>query len=196
MSDPAFHKLWESLQAVNPLPDRVREDLEPFFKPFSYKKKEMIIRPGEICHYLYYVVEGMQRAFMAREREYTIAFAYPPFFCVIPDSFYHRTPSKLFLEAITDSFFLGIHYTELETCMRRHPELERNFRLYTQEMVIGMQDRQIELMSMSMEERFDAFCSRSFHLFAKVPHKHIASYLNIDPTNLSKLLRRRTEKLV
>src|SRR5690606_24095175 len=45
----------------------------------------------------------------------------------------------------------------------------------------------IELHSMTIEERYKSFCQRSSHLLQLVPHKYIASYLGIDPTNFSKL---------
>jgi hypothetical protein len=48
--------------------------------------------------------------------------------------------------------------------------------------------RQIETQSMSAEQRFRALLARSPHLLHLVPHKYIANYLGMDPTNFSKLL--------
>jgi hypothetical protein len=57
----------------------------------------------------------------------------------------------------------------------------------TEAVLAGMINRHIELHSLSMEERYRTFCQRSAHLLHTVPHKYIASYLGIDPTNFSKL---------
>ena len=57
----------------------------------------------------------------------------------------------------------------------------------TEAILAGMINRHIELHSLTIEERFKVFCQRSPHLLQLVPHKYIASYLGIDPTNFSKL---------
>jgi hypothetical protein len=43
------------------------------------------------------------------------------------------------------------------------------------------------LHSLSIEDRYRIFTQRSAFLLQLVPHKYIASYLHIDPTNFSKL---------
>lgn len=57
----------------------------------------------------------------------------------------------------------------------------------TEAMFAGMIDLHIELRAMTIEERYKKFCRKSPHLLQLVPHKYIASYLGIDPTNFSKL---------
>jgi len=52
----------------------------------------------------------------------------------------------------------------------------------------GVLARQIELQSLSAEQRFRALMARSPHLLQLVPHKYLASYLGLDPTNFSKFL--------
>ncbi|MDZ7645793.1 MAG: hypothetical protein U5K54_00700 [Cytophagales bacterium] len=65
--------------------------------------------------------------------------------------------------------------------------IERLFRKMTEALLAGIINRHIELQSLSIEERYKTFCQRSPHLLQLVPHKFIASYLGIDPTNFSKL---------
>ena len=48
--------------------------------------------------------------------------------------------------------------------------------------------RQIELQSFSAEQRFRSLMARSPHILHLVPHKYLASYLGLDPTNFSKFL--------
>ena len=45
----------------------------------------------------------------------------------------------------------------------------------------------IDLSCLSIEERFYQLVSKRHEIFGLVQHKYIASYLNIDPTNFSKL---------
>jgi len=43
-------------------------------------------------------------------------------------------------------------------------------------------------MAFNIETRFRHFMKRSPHLLNQIPHKDLASYLRINPTNFSKLL--------
>jgi hypothetical protein len=80
-----------------------------------------------------------------------------------------------------------ITFDELQKLFDQSQQIERLFRRITEVVLAGMINRHIELHSMSIEERFKTFCQRSPHLLQLAPHKYIASYLNIDPTNFSKL---------
>ena len=53
--------------------------------------------------------------------------------------------------------------------------------------LVGIANRYYEQKALSLEERFTIFVNRSAHLLNKIPHKHLASYLGMDPTNFSKL---------
>jgi hypothetical protein len=69
-------------------------------------------------------------------------------------------------------------YREIETFSRKATEI----------MFIGMINWHYELLAFDIEKRFKLFAKRSSHLFNTVPHKYLASYLRIDPTNFSKLI--------
>ena len=49
-------------------------------------------------------------------------------------------------------------------------------------------ERQIELQSLSAEDRFRTLLKRRGHVLDMIPHKYLASYLGMDATNFSKLL--------
>ena len=192
MEDSYLISLIETLRKVHPINDETAQKLTACCQYISFAKGELILRPGEVARHLYFCLEGAQRSYILKDKEYTMAFSYPPFFCAIPDSFLFQTPSKFYLESITPSKMLRISFEDVQSLIHHHPDMERLMRKQHEWMIAGLHDRQMELMSMNMEERFNVFCDRSFHLFAKVPHKHIASYLNMDPTNLSKLLNKKT----
>mgnify|MGYP000663398798 CR=1 FL=1 len=59
-------------------------------------------------------------------------FAYAPSFSGIVESFLTQTPSKYYLEAITDSTFLRIPYAKHTQLIKAHRELETLFRKITE----------------------------------------------------------------
>ncbi|MEL6256585.1 MAG: cyclic nucleotide-binding domain-containing protein [Bacteroidota bacterium] len=175
---------------VKEIDPAILEELLDAFEYVEFDKKEIMLRPGETARYLYYVLEGAQKSYLVRDKVHVMAFSYPPFFCAIPDSFLLQIPSLFFLESITESKMLRISYERLQALLEKNIQLESLLRKQHEMMIVGLHTRQMELMAMSMEEKFEAFYKRSFHLFQMVSHKDIASYLNIDPTNLSKLLKK------
>lgn len=177
------------LDNISPLHNTTFEQLCSLFSEVHYKKKDILTHQGQTQRYLYFVRQGIQRSYYIKDdKEHVIAFTYPPSFSGIPESFLTQTPSKYFLECITDSAMLRISYEQLETLTGQHRDLERLLRKATELLLIGVIDRHYELMAYTIEERFQAFAQRSPHLLAMVPHKYIASYLGINPTNFSKLL--------
>lgn len=177
------------LSQIHPLEEPVLEKLVAAFTEHEYKRKEIITREGQTEKYLYFVLEGIQRSYYIKEdKEHVIAFTYSPSFSGIPESFITQTPSKYYLECITDSKMLRLSYSNLQGLMEEEREIERLFRKATELVLIGFIHRHYELMAYSIEERFKAFAERSPHLFGMVPHKYLASYLGMNATNFSKLL--------
>lgn len=160
------------------------------WQPVSAKRKEILTAEGEVERKLYFVLNGIQRSYYLHDgKEHTLSFTYPPFFTGIPDSFLSSRPSRHFLECITASEFLYITKAQHEAQIHEHRCLETMMRRFTEEVFSGTLQRIHELQALSMEERFQVFMERNAALVNSIPHKYIASYLNIDPTNFSKLLK-------
>lgn len=179
------------LRQIAPLSDEAWQFFSQKFKEKKVSKGEIILQEGAIQKQLLLVLEGVQMSYYYhQDKQHIMAFTYPPSPSGVPDSFLSQTPSKFCLEAMTDSRFYAFQYEDLHQIFEEYPEVERLFRKMTESVLIGMIDRIRELQAFSMEERFRAFAKRSPHLFQLIPHKYLASYLNISPTNFSKLYNR------
>ncbi len=163
------------------------------FKSRAFKKGEFITVPGQVQKELYFVKSVVQMSYFdADDKSHVIAFTYYPNLCAIPDSFQFQAPSKYFLTCLMDSEMEFITFDELQKLFDESQQIERLFRKMTEFVLAGMINRHIELHSLTIEERYRSFCQRSPHLLRLVPHKYIASYLGMDPTNFSKLFNRVT----
>ena len=84
----------------------------------------MMLLPGQVERYFYFVISGIQKSyFLYRDKEHVIAFAYPPSFSGIPESFLTQLPSRYYLETITDSQFLRISYSQHQQFMADYREI-------------------------------------------------------------------------
>ena len=176
-------------EKIHPLPQSIYNEYIDLWDPIEIPGKTIIISEGQTQKHLLFVKEGIQRVYFVDEgKDHILFFTYPPSFSLIPESFINQSPSKFYLETITKSKFLRISYANHYKMIIKYREIETFSRKATELMFIGMIQRHYELLAYDIEKRFKVFAQRSSHLINKVPHKYLASYLRIDPTNFSKLM--------
>ena len=177
------------LSQIHPVKEEILEEYISHWKEYDLPKKTIMTAPGETERFMYFVKEGIQKSYYLNDdKQHIIAFAYAPSFSGIPESFFTQTPSRYFLETITDSYFLRLPYSKHQELMQEHREIETLFRKATELFLVGVIQRQHELMAFDIETRFRVFVKRSAHLLQMVPQKDLASYLRMDATNFSKFM--------
>lgn len=182
------NEIIQFLNKFNPLNEEDKAILINNLHLKKYKKGEHITVEGQIQKELLFVVKGVQMSyFETLTKMQVIAFTYPVNVCGIPDSFLFQTPSKCYLTCLTDTITYNLTYENLQQAYNQSPNIERAFRKLTEITLAGILNKQIELQTTTIEERFRLFCKRSSPLLQSIPHKYIASYLGINPTNFSKL---------
>jgi CRP-like cAMP-binding protein len=188
----AFEQLKKLVAAIQPLSDEDWERFAGAWKPFSAKRKELITVAGDREKYLYFIISGVQRIyyFDDQNREATIIFTYAPSFGGVLDSLMLQQPSQYFYETLTASEFLRAGFSDLNELMLSSQHVERMIRLGITAALSGVLERLVELQSFSSEEKFRKLLRRSPHILQLVPHKYLANYLGIDPTNFSKLINK------
>lgn len=179
------------INSFHPISTEEYNALESRLQTSKYKKGENIISPGQIQRHLYFVKEGVQMCHFEKDaKTHVIAFTYPPNLCALPESFSQQKPSKYYYTSITDSEIQYLAFDDLQELFKAYHNIDTLFRKINEKLLVGMLNLHLEFRSMSIEERFIAFCKRSPHLLQQVSHKYIASYLGIDATNFSKLFNK------
>lgn len=182
--------LKQFVQQIHPIPEAELERFTANWQPLTVKRKTILTAAGETERYVYFVLEGLQRAFYMGDgnKEATIVFTYPPSFSGVADSFLTQTPSLYFLETLTASRFLRISYDEVDQLVNDSPVIRQFLFKATAIALKGALHRHVELQCFTNEEKFRTLLQRSPHILNLVPHKYLASYLGMDATNFSKLL--------
>jgi CRP-like cAMP-binding protein len=154
----------------------------------KFNKGDLIIREGQVQKKLFIINKGLLMSYLLHEgRQHVVAFVYHPGIAAVPESFFRQQPSASFLQCLSDVECDCLAYADLQLLFDSSREIERLFRKMTETVLAGLMRRYNELHTLTIEERFKAFTSRSPHLLQMVPHKYLASYLRIDSTNFSKL---------
>ena len=187
-----LEKLKIIVEAIQPISDDDWDAFSAIWQPFKAKRKQKITALGELENFLYFVVEGVQRVYYFDEkgREATIVFTYAPSFGGVLDSLMLRKVSKYNYETLTPSSFLRTNYEELFSLMEKRPAIQSMVIKGLSDTISGMMERMAELQSFSSEDKFRNLLKRSPHILQLVPHKYLANYLGIDPTNFSKLMNK------
>ena len=184
-----LHKL---TMAIHPLETAEWEAFAKVWLPFSASRKELLTAANDTERYLYVVIQGMQRVFYLDDenREATLVFTYAPSFGGVLDSFLLQQPSRYFYETLTPSVFLRASYRDVETLMQQYKGVEVLIRKGVTAATSGVLERLVELQCYTAEQRFRKLLERSPHILQLIPHKYLANYLGMDPTNFSKLMNK------
>lgn len=154
-----------------------------------YKAKTIILNAGEVCKHSYFVNSGLLRSFTINDNivEHVLSFACEGWWIGDMYSLLSQKPGNLFVEVMEDSEVVLLSKENQEKLYTEIPKLERFFRILTENSLVANQERLMDSLSLTAEERFEKFCKKYPTLIQKVPQKQIASYIGVTPEFFSKM---------
>lgn len=157
-----------------------------------YNAKTLILNAGEICKHSYFVNSGLLRSFTINDHivEHVLSFACEGWWIGDMYSLLSQKPGNLFVEVLEDAEVVLLSKENQEILYQEIPKLERFFRILTENSLDANQERLMDNLSLSAEERFEKFCKKYPTLIQKVPQKQIASYIGVTPEFFSKMKSR------
>lgn len=182
--------------AYVPLSEEEKTELAARVKKRAVKRKEFFLQHGVVCQHYGFVVQGSFRTYGVDTagKEHNLQFAAENDWIVDVASLYGDKPSKLFIEALEPSVILLITKNDLIYFYKHHPKFVRYFKVIFENKFVEMQNRVLQNISSTAEERYLTFLEHYPHLSNRIPNIHIASYLGITPEFLSKIRRDLTGK--
>ena len=155
----------------------------------QYKAKTLILRAGEVCTHSYFVESGLLRSFTINDHivEHVMSFACAGWWIGDMYSLLSQQPGTLFIEVMEDAEVVLLSKENQEFLYAALPKLERFFRILTENSLVANQERLMDNLSLTAEERFEKFCKRYPSLIQQVPQKQIASYIGVTPEFFSKM---------
>lgn len=162
----------------------------------NYKAKTILLNAGEICKHSYFVNSGLLRSFNINDNivEHVLQFACEGWWIGDMYSLLSQKPGNLFIEVMEDSEVVLLPKENQEKLYAEIPKLERFFRILTENSLVSNQERLMDNLSLTAEERFEKFCKKYPTLIQKVPQKQIASYIGVTPEFFSKMKSRLLRK--
>ncbi len=162
----------------------------------TYKAKTILLSAGEIADSTYFVTSGILRSFTINDNiiEHTLHFACEDWWIGDMYSFISQKPGNLFIEVLEGAEIATITKKNQEELYLQIPKLERFFRILAENSLVSHQERLMDNLSLTAEERFEKFCIKYPSLIQKVSQKHVASYIGVTPEFFSKMKSRLLKK--
>lgn len=154
----------------------------------KYKAKTLVTQPGTIAKEIYFVNSGIIRSFNINDNivEHILHFACEGWWMSDMYSFITQKPGNLFIEVLDDAEVSVLRRTDLNELYIEIPKLERFFRILAENSLVTHQERLMDSLNLSAEERIEKFCSKFPSLIQQVPQKQIAAYIGVTPEFFSK----------
>lgn len=166
-----------------------------YFKPRLYRRRQYVLQEMDVCKHFNFVVRGCLRMYKVDDKGNThiIQFAAENSWLVNIGSFHERKPSELNIDALEDTMVLQITYDNLIALYTQAPKFDRIFRVLIENSFVTLQNRLLQNISSTAEDRYLSFLEVYPHLSNRLPQTQIASFLGITPEFLSRLRNRQVK---
>jgi CRP-like cAMP-binding protein len=179
-----------------PIPTQKLDLIASHFELKTYEKNDYFLEEGKVSNAYLFLEEGFMRAFTfdLDGNEVTTYFYSANKMVFEVSSFFLRIPSTENIQAVTDSKGYSITFNQLNMLFHAYPEFREFGRAMLVKQYAAFKQRTLALINKSAEERYAQLMSSNKEIFQYAQLKHIASYLGITDTSLSRIRREQSNK--
>lgn len=177
--------------SISPLRSTTQEALLPLFHRHILPKGAYFVEAGVVAETFALLTEGVVRGFYrtADGVEYNKHFFVGPTTIGAYSSLVTGQPNLISQQALTNCTIWIANYAQFNECCDRFPDLERLARRTAERFFADKEQREIELVLLDAGQRYERFRQEYGSLEQLIPQYHIASYLGVTPTQLSRIRR-------
>lgn len=169
-----------------------------YLKPIKLKRKDFLLKEGQVCRANYFVEKGCLRMYFINEKgaEQISQFAIENWWIADYFSLLDNKNSDYYIQAIEKSEILTFDYSQQNALFKDVPHFERYFRIVSERQVAASQHRNRLLYDLSKEEFYQHFSSAFPEFMQRVPQYMIASYLGLSPEYLSEIKSKKSNNRI
>ncbi|MCU0422987.1 MAG: Crp/Fnr family transcriptional regulator [Bacteroidia bacterium] len=154
----------------------------------TYKKGDLLLKQNEVSSKSYHILSGIARKFFIHnDKEITTELYFEQDLAFSFESYTLQTPSKEYIEALTDVKVSVIHYHAFQDAKQKFPKLTTLDLMLVEYYSIWLENRLFQFHTQSATEKYLDIVTKSPHLIQQLPLTIIASYLNISLETLSRI---------
>lgn len=182
------------IDSLNPISAESWDKVSALFEKSQLSKGDFVIREGELEKHLTFLQTGIVRAFYRNPEgiEYNKHFFLAPCFMGGYASLITGKPNQINQQALTPCTVWKADFAAFSALYDQCPDLERAARRQAELFFVHKEQREIEIVLLDADKRYQLFQKQFPGLDQHIPQYHIASYLGITPTQLSRIRRKST----
>jgi len=162
--------------------------LESVLVAKKYAKNELILKDGEVCENIYWIVKGLVRQFYYKNgKELTEYMATENTIVMCIESLFKEEPSHLQIKALEPTIVYCLPKAALEVVAMKSVNIQILYRKILEESLILSQIHADMLRFESALDRYQKLVKRQPQLVLRAPLVYIASYLQMTPETLSRV---------
>lgn len=162
--------------------------LESILVPMKYAKNEMILREGETCTNIYWVMKGLVRQYYYKNgKELTEYMATENTIVMCIESLFREQPTHLQIKALEPTILIALPKADLEAVAMKSVNIQILYRKILEESLILSQHHADMLRFESAQDRYQKLVKNQPQLVLRAPLVYIASYLQMTPETLSRV---------
>jgi CRP-like cAMP-binding protein len=194
--ESAFDILKAYLRARAAFTDEDFDFIRKMFLLKTIRSGETLQRAGEVAQYASFVARGCLRSYVidSKGKEHIVQFAPENWWLADSTSLEAGTPAQYFIDAIEDSDVLLIDSPSHEKLVERIPAYAESFRKGLQRRAAAREERIVNTMSRSAEDRYLDFLTTYPSIVTRVPQWMLASYLGVTPETISRIRKKLSRK--
>ena len=171
--------------------DKEADALRAILKEKKLKRKEHLLKEGQVCNYAAFIVKGCLRYYyIVNGEDSTGQFFFENGWYADYESFLSGEPSNQNIEAIEECTLYVLYRKDLEALYQVYPVFEKFGRLMAERAVLGLKKKNEFLTLQSFEERYLQLIKDRPKVIERVSLKHIESYLGMKAESLSRIRKR------
>lgn len=184
------------VRSIAPLSEPDIDLLLSILESKTIKNQEYLLREGEVCRNVYFLLTGFFRMFYVDYdgNEINYRFTDKHNFLVDFQSLLTQKPSHFYWQAMQDSELFVLPYQDIQKAYTTSPAWNNFGRLMAERVYLQLNERVEMLLFMRPEERYQYLLDTKPELFVKISQFHLSSYMGIKPESLSRLRKRLSKK--
>jgi CRP-like cAMP-binding protein len=171
------------------------EQIASHFDMYKIAKNEYFLKEGVVCNDYFFLEHGFMRAFAydTEGKDVTTNFYSENNVVFEVSSFFNRTGSRENIQALTDCEGWSITFQQLNTLFHALPEFREFGRHILVKGFTSLKTRMLSMITDTAEDRYEKLLNANAEIFKYAPLKHIATYLGVTDTSLSRIRKEFTK---
>lgn len=159
------------------------------FRQVNFKKGEFMLSEGKTAHFYWFIESGFARSFVTdfEGNDITMDFYATTDIVIEWPSFFLRMPTRENIQALTDCVCWQIDFEAFQQLFHSIEKFREAGRTRLVGSYFALKRHRVSMIADDAKKRYLQLLADKPHIFQQTPLKHIATYLGITDTSLSRI---------